>query len=145
MSDRCTEKRDYEPEAAVEQRSRVESINQLPKGWRYRQLRLGPYKLPHIASPMFQLIHVALAFFLYVWNGSITFGESVFKLTQCYYRCPGMYNALSGLGGGGQLDANVANNATVALYSTFSVVAFFSGTVCNRLGVKTTLTLGCSG
>ncbi|KAK4507794.1 hypothetical protein PRZ48_001529 [Zasmidium cellare] len=60
-------------------------------------------------------------------------------------RCPGLYNALSGLGGGGQLDATVANNATVALYSTFATTAFFSGTVCNKLGVRITLTLGCLG
>lgn len=56
-----------------------------------------------------------------------------------------MYNALSGLGGGGRLDAVVANNATVALYSTFATVAFFSGAVCNKLGVKITLALGGFG
>lgn len=56
-----------------------------------------------------------------------------------------MYNALSGLGGGGQVDATVADNATVALYSAFAIVAFFSGTVCNKLGVRITLGLGCFG
>jgi hypothetical protein len=56
-----------------------------------------------------------------------------------------MYNALSGLGGGGQLDATVANNATVALYSTFASVAFVSGSICNKLGVRITLALGCFG
>lgn len=56
-----------------------------------------------------------------------------------------MYNALSGLGGGGQLDAALANNATVALYSTFATVAFFSGSICNKLGVKITLCFGGFG
>ena len=65
------------------------------------------------------------------------------KLADRVNRCPGMYNALSGLGGGGQIDAKVNDNATVALYSTFAVVAFFSGTVCNKLGVRITLTMGC--
>lgn len=31
--------------------------------------------------------------------------------------CPGMYNALGGLGGSGQVDPTVAANATVALLS----------------------------
>jgi len=58
-----------------------------------------------------------------------------------------MFNALNGLGGGGQLNANksVSNNATVALYSTFATVSFFSGTICNRLGIKTTLSFGGFG
>ncbi|XP_020084010.1 UNC93-like protein 1 [Ananas comosus] len=42
--------------------------------------------------------------------------------------CPGMFNALSGMGGGGQLDHRAANNANTALYAAFSV----------------TLLLGCS-
>ncbi|CAM1507567.1 Fc.00g072080.m01.CDS01 [Cosmosporella sp. VM-42] len=98
-------------------------IVQLPKGWLYSRPQIGSWRMPHYASPIVQLFYVALIFFL----------------------CPGMYNALSGLGGGGQLDATVANNATVALYSTFSTVAFFSGTICNKLGVRTTLSLGCFG
>jgi hypothetical protein len=35
--------------------------------------------------------------------------------------CPGMWNALNGLGGGGLVNAEPANNANVALYSTFAV------------------------
>lgn len=30
--------------------------------------------------------------------------------------CPGMYNAITGIGGSGQLDSTVAANATVALF-----------------------------
>lgn len=51
----------------------------------------------------------------------------------------------SGLGGGGQLDATVADDSTVALYSTFATIAFFSGTICNKIGIKATLSLGGFG
>jgi hypothetical protein len=30
------------------------------------------------------------------------------------FRCPGMFNALAGMGGGGQVKATAANNATTA-------------------------------
>jgi MFS family permease len=51
----------------------------------------------------------------------------------------------SGLGGGGQLDATVANNATVAVYTCFAVFAFFAGSICNMIGVRWMLPLGGSG
>lgn len=76
------------------------------KPWMYRSRRIGPIYIPAYASPPFQLGLVAIVCFL----------------------CPGMFNALAGLGGGGQFDATTANNANVALYSTFSVVGFFAGT-----------------
>ena len=56
-----------------------------------------------------------------------------------------MFNAVNGLGGGGQFDARTADNANVALYSTFSVFGFFAGTIANRLGIKLTLSLGGLG
>lgn len=56
-----------------------------------------------------------------------------------------MYNALSGLGGGGRLSADVNNKATIALYTTFASVAFFGGTICNRIGVRLTLAIGGLG
>ncbi|PWN52769.1 MFS general substrate transporter [Violaceomyces palustris] len=62
-----------------------------------------------------------------------------------FFLCPGMFNALSGLGGGGQLDPTTANQANIALYSTFSVGSFFSGTVVNMIGVKRALFLGALG
>lgn len=40
---------------------------------------------------------------------------------------PGLFNALNGLGGGGQLDASTSANANSALYATFAAMAFFSG------------------
>jgi hypothetical protein len=61
------------------------------------------------------------------------------------FLCPGMFNALGGLGGGGQVDPTVADNANVALYSTFASVSFFAGTVNNYLGTPRTLSLGGVG
>lgn len=44
-----------------------------------------------------------------------------------FFLCPGMFNALTGLGGGGQLDTRVQANATATLYATFAFFGFFSG------------------
>ncbi|TRM66629.1 major facilitator superfamily domain-containing protein [Schizophyllum amplum] len=58
---------------------------------------------------------------------------------------PGLFNALNGLGGGGQLDTQTSANANVALYSTFAVMAFFAGTVNNMIGPRYTLFMGSMG
>ncbi|KAK9093669.1 hypothetical protein Scep_025138 [Stephania cephalantha] len=58
--------------------------------------------------------------------------------------CPGMFNALSGLGGGGQVDPKAANNANTALYAAFSVSGILGGGVYNVLGPHLTLFSGCS-
>ena len=42
-------------------------------------------------------------------------------------RFVGLFNALTGLGGGGQVDPTISAKANTALYATFSVGAFFSG------------------
>lgn len=47
------------------------------------------------------------------------------------FMCPGLFNALQGLGGGGQLDTETSANANSTLYATFAVAAFFAG--CVRL------------
>lgn len=57
---------------------------QLPPGKKYRKF-LG---LPWYASPKFQLGMVSFVCFL----------------------CPGMFNALGGMGGGGKADATLADN-----------------------------------
>jgi MFS family permease len=61
------------------------------------------------------------------------------------FLCPGMWNALNGLGGGGLVQAGPANSANVALYGTFSIVGFFAGIATNKLGVRITLSLGGLG
>lgn len=57
--------------------------------------------------------------------------------------CPGMFNALSGLGAGGSMSSNVGltDSANGALYGCFAIVGFFSGTITNTIGVKHTLTV----
>ncbi|PHH83059.1 hypothetical protein CDD82_3717 [Ophiocordyceps australis] len=50
---------------------------------------------------------------------------------------PGMYNALTGLGGSGQVDSTVAANATVALLATTAVTAlFFAGPLFSWAGPR---------
>ncbi|OVA19963.1 Ion channel regulatory protein [Macleaya cordata] len=58
--------------------------------------------------------------------------------------CPGMFNALSGMGGGGQVDPTAANNANTALYTTFAVFGVLGGGIYNILGPRYTLFAGCS-
>ncbi|CAG8458931.1 851_t:CDS:10 [Diversispora eburnea] len=54
----------------------------------------------------------------------------------------GMFNALNGLGGGGQLDTHVASNANVALYTAFSVGGLFAGPIVNKFGPSKCMALG---
>jgi MFS family permease len=61
------------------------------------------------------------------------------------FMCPGMFNALTGLGAGGQVDATSSANANTALYSTFAFSAFFSGSVHNVLGPRLCLLIGTWG
>ncbi|KAF8910625.1 major facilitator superfamily domain-containing protein [Gymnopilus junonius] len=61
------------------------------------------------------------------------------------FMCPGLFNALNGLGGGGQIDATTSANANAALYATFAFGAFFSGSITNKLGSRLTLFLGSTG
>lgn len=93
-----------------------------PKGWMYKPVRLGRLELWY-ASPKVQLFMVSIVCFL----------------------CPGMFNALTGLGGGGQVSNEAQDHANTALYSTFAVVGFFAGTFANRLGLRLTLSIGGLG
>lgn len=97
--------------------------NARPVGWMYKSRKIGPLTLPWYASPTAQIAIVGFICFL----------------------CPGMFNAISGIGGGGQVNANAANQANTALYATFSIVAFFAGSIVNRVGIKLTLSFGGLG
>ena len=125
MADTGIEKAAPTTESVPEQHHDVERADQpsRPSGWMYKSLRIGGFNLPWYASPSSQLLIVSFVCFL----------------------CPGMFNALSGTGGGGQVNAKVADNSNVALYSTFSVVGFFAGTMVNRLGIRLTLSFGGFG
>lgn len=93
-----------------------------PKGCMYKSIRVLGAETWY-ASPKVQLLMISLVCFL----------------------CPGMYNSLTGLGGGGQVDPTAQDHAAVALYSTFAVVGFFAGTFANRLGLRLTLAVGGLG
>ena len=47
------------------------------------------------------------------------------------FMCPGMFNALNGLGAGGQLTSDTNSKSNVAVYATFAIGAFFAG--CARI------------
>lgn len=51
----------------------------------------------------------------------------VIMIALTCFCCPGLFNALSGVGGGGQVNPTAADDGSVALYSTFAVTSFFSG------------------
>jgi len=91
--------------------------------WMYKPIKIGPWTLPWFASPETQLIIVSFVCFL----------------------CPGMFNAVSGLGGGGQVKTKDVSDANTALYSTFAVVGFLAGSIANRIGLKLTLSFGGFG
>ena len=59
-----------------------------PGGWMYRSFNIGKWTTSWYASPRVQLGMVAFVCFM----------------------CPGMFNALSGLGGGGKTDNTLADN-----------------------------------
>lgn len=59
-----------------------------PRGWMYLSAKVGSHSLPWYASPPVQLGLVSAVCFL----------------------CPGMYNALTGLGGGGRKDVTLADH-----------------------------------
>lgn len=58
--------------------------------------------------------------------------------------CPGMFNALSGMGGGGQVDPTASDNSLTALYTTFAVFGILGGGIYNILGPRLTLLSACS-
>ncbi|KAI5294338.1 hypothetical protein KEM52_004215 [Ascosphaera acerosa] len=93
------------------------------KPWMYRSMKIGPIKLPYYASPMAQLLIVAFVCFL----------------------CPGMFNAVNGLGGAGMLDHTVADRANIAVYACFAVVGFFAGSITNVIGTRFALFFGGFG
>lgn len=58
---------------------------------------------------------------------------------------PGCFNAITGIGNSGISDPTVADNANVALYSTFATVGAFGGVICNVVGIRACLMFGGTG
>ncbi|KAF9352651.1 hypothetical protein BGX26_009571 [Mortierella sp. AD094] len=73
------------------------------------------------------------------WNSPLAQVIAVGIICCC---CPGMFNALNSLGGGGQVDSKVGQNANVALYTLFCIVGLFAGAIHNKLGPKWTIFIG---
>ncbi|TGO55009.1 hypothetical protein BOTNAR_0254g00020 [Botryotinia narcissicola] len=82
--------------------------------------RFNFLQLPPITSPSVQLSIVAVICLL----------------------CPGMFNALNGLGGAGLVAPGPANESNIALYASFAVVGFFAGFIVNITGLKASLFVG---
>ncbi|KAG1822471.1 MFS general substrate transporter [Suillus subaureus] len=61
------------------------------------------------------------------------------------FMCPGMFNAVTGLGGGGQVSTTDSSNSNAAVYATLAFFGFFAGSVNNVLGPRRTLMLGTWG
>ncbi|RJE21910.1 DUF895 domain membrane protein [Aspergillus sclerotialis] len=80
-------------------------------------------KVPRYSSAMVQIVVVGFIMFLN----------------------PGMYNALTGLGGAGQVDATVQNRAAEGLHACFAVVGFVVGIAHNHIGNKWTMAIGGIG
>ncbi|PUU72583.1 major facilitator superfamily domain-containing protein [Tuber borchii] len=79
------------------------------------------------------------------WRSPLAQGSFMILTGFVCFLCPGMFNALSGLGAGGQVDSTVQSNANVALYTTFAFVGFTAGTVLNYFGAQATLAFGGLG
>ncbi|GMF01928.1 unnamed protein product [[Candida] boidinii] len=59
--------------------------------------------------------------------------SQVFLISFVCFCCPGMYNALSGMGGAGQLHTTVSANANVALLSVGAISGIFLGILYSKL------------
>ncbi|EGV60596.1 MFS general substrate transporter [Yamadazyma tenuis ATCC 10573] len=88
---------------------------------RWYDRKILPF-MPAYSSSMFQVVVLSLVCFM----------------------TTGMYNALTGIGGSG-ITIGVANNGSTALYIVFCVWGFFSGYLCNMIGVKLALCIGSCG
>lgn len=118
------EKATPSPSATADPEVQQEPDNaQLGRPWMYKSCNIGSRTLPYYASPMTQLLLVSFVCFL----------------------CPGMYNAVSGLGGAGQLVQTDVSKSNTATYSTFAVVGFFAGSIANRIGLQLTFSFGGFG
>lgn len=96
-----------------------------PSGWMYRERKIGPVNVTWYASPMFQLLMVSFVCFT----------------------CPGMFNALTGLGGGGRNDDGKLASDMVNM-SSFPFSYFFlncASSLCHGWNLGICVWGGCVG
>lgn len=82
-----------------------------------------------------------------IFGKKLHYSNAMVQICMCafvIFMTPGMYNALTGIGASIS-DKPTADNASVALYSTFATIGFFGGTICNTIGVRASLMLGGIG
>ncbi|KAJ2757562.1 hypothetical protein IWQ56_006227, partial [Coemansia nantahalensis] len=77
--------------------------------------------MPRYHSPLAQMLVVSCACFL----------------------GPGMFNALNGLGGAGQLDPRTTNDANSAVYLAFCLFSFVGIAIVNVLGIRYPAAIAC--
>ena len=125
MEDKNPHDLESSPLSSVDKRQENQPLPgvHLPRTIGYKSWNLGLFRIPYYYSPKAQLIIVAFVCFL----------------------CPGMFNALSGMGGGGQLDTLTVNAANSTLNGVFGIVAFFSGSITNKVGIRAALSFGGLG
>ncbi|KAG0255996.1 hypothetical protein DFQ27_005968 [Actinomortierella ambigua] len=73
------------------------------------------------------------------WNSPLA---QVIAVGFVLFCCSGIFNALGSLGGGGQVDSDVDENANAALNACFSVVGVLAGAVVNKIGPKWSMVIG---
>lgn len=90
-----------------------------------------------------QILITSFIFFCCPGVRSIPSCSLCFRRASLLTRVAQMYNALSGLGGSGQLDSSVAANANVALLSaTAGTALFVVGPIFKRVGPTICLLIG---
>lgn len=94
------------------------NILEPPRGYHILGLTIPAYRSPIVQTLIISVVHLLVV---------------------------GMFNVLSALGGGGQVDPTTSNNANTILYSLFCVFSLMSGSVCNFLGPRVTLAAGGVG
>jgi hypothetical protein len=55
---------EHHVESPEESTHEGQTTGEIPKGWKYKQVKIGPITLPWFASPQVQLVMVALVCFL---------------------------------------------------------------------------------
>ncbi|KAL2654037.1 hypothetical protein R1flu_022165 [Riccia fluitans] len=77
----------------------------------------------------------------WIWRYDSPMAQIVILGVLCFC-CPGMFNAINGLGAVGKTDATTTDNANTALAVTFATCSLIAGAVFNILGHRLTLFLG---
>lgn len=73
------------------------------------------------------------------WNQGYT---QIILVAAIAFCCPGIFNALTGLGGAGNSTSDASSIANATLYACFAVFGYFGGAAFNRLGNRVLMAVG---